>query len=346
MVRTKEVDHASFSTRITCPSTVVARMEASPFPDNLDDSAADFEKFKKMMKRGVVHERTIHFMLDPNFMRDMIQGLGWQFMYNRLDRINITMAMVGHKMGTLELSHVLATIAKSDMRWDYFKPKSKKVNNAILTDKARGWQRLIVCNLQPMTHQTTSSMEQALLIYTMMSGGLLHLSRIMCDFMYHASKGPRDQRLPFPVLITRLATANGFAPSPEDEYLDIPAKDRDCPFGKSKGEKRKPRQAEIQYPSPPPIPPRLVHPHSPQAQPSAPASDIPTSSTTQPLDLFRQIMRIFRRQEHMILNSQHMIRTAHSDMEFTDLLQVSSPDPEPTVEGATDDDDSKEDESD
>ncbi|MED6159287.1 hypothetical protein PIB30_040892 [Stylosanthes scabra] len=112
------------------------------------------------------------------------------------------------------------------MRWDYFKPKSRRVNNAILTAKTRGWQRLIVCNLQPMTHQTTSSIEQALLIYTMMSGGLLHLSRIMCGFMYHASEGPRDQRLPFPVLITRLATANGFAPSPEDEIGIAPLANR------------------------------------------------------------------------------------------------------------------------
>ncbi|MED6163575.1 hypothetical protein PIB30_081308 [Stylosanthes scabra] len=149
----------------------------------------------------------------------------------------------------------------------------------------------------------------------------IHLTRIMRDFMYHASDGPRDQRLPLPILITRLAVAYEVGPFPEDEYLDILSKDTDCPFGDSKGEKRKARKAKIPRPSPPSISPPLVHPHSPQAQPSALASDIPTSSTTQPLDPFQQIMKMSRRLEP---HDPHDT----PDMQFTELLQVSSPEPE------------------
>ncbi|MED6113641.1 hypothetical protein PIB30_072776 [Stylosanthes scabra] len=152
------------------------------------------------------------------------------------------------------------------------------VVKAILTPEAQGWQRMIVCNMQPIRHHTTFSMNMALLIYTPMVGRRIYLTYIMRDFMYHATEGPSDQRLPFPVLITRLSAAFEVALSPEDEYLTILGKDRDCPFGDCRGEKKKARKCDIEQPPPPLIPSPLGHPQFPQNPPPTLATNIPTSS--------------------------------------------------------------------
>ncbi|MED6190986.1 hypothetical protein PIB30_111453, partial [Stylosanthes scabra] len=51
-------------------------------------------------------------------------------------------------IGALDMGLVLATIALPEMRWDSYKPKSGRVDNAILTPQARGWQKMIVSNIQ------------------------------------------------------------------------------------------------------------------------------------------------------------------------------------------------------
>ncbi|MED6201284.1 hypothetical protein PIB30_093366 [Stylosanthes scabra] len=127
------------------------------------------------------------------------------------------------------------------MRCDSYNPKSDRADNAILTPEARGWQRMITYNVQPIKHHTTFSMN----------------------------------RLPFPFLITRLVAAFEVVPSPKVEYLIIPGKDRDCPFGDWRGEKKKARKGDIAQPPPPPPPPI----HEPQAPPPAVAA---TSSSTTP----------------------------------------------------------------
>ncbi|MED6141123.1 hypothetical protein PIB30_100192 [Stylosanthes scabra] len=228
-------------------------------------------------------------------MRERLEELDWLFMYNEMDRINISLvhefysyfssvnqqtvflrgkqipfteeflhdflginvppaarkedayeqALARRHMGILDLNHVLATIAMPGMRWDSYNPKSDRVDNAILISEARGWQQMIVCNVQPIRHHTTFSMNMALLIFTMMAGRRIHLTRIICNFMYHAAVGLSDQRLPFPPLITRLAAAFKVAPSPEDEYLTIPGKDHDCPFGARGVKRRRPAKVTL-----------------------------------------------------------------------------------------------------
>ncbi|MED6186559.1 hypothetical protein PIB30_067866 [Stylosanthes scabra] len=225
-------------------------------------------------------------------MREWLEELGWLFMYNELNNINVTLvrefysnfswvnqktvflrgkqipfienflhgflginvpplarevdayekALADKKMGTLDLTQVLATIAMPGMRWDSYNPKSDRVDNAILTPEARGWQRIIACIVHPIKHHTTFSMNMALLFYTLINGGEINLAWMIRDFMYHADVGASDQQLPFPLLITKLAAACDVVPSPEDEYLDIPEKDRDCPFGDWRCEKRKARK--------------------------------------------------------------------------------------------------------
>ncbi|MED6125512.1 hypothetical protein PIB30_069166 [Stylosanthes scabra] len=122
---------------------------------------------------------------------------------------------------------VLATIALPRMRWDSYKPKYGRINNAILTPQARG---------------------------------PIHLGRIINNSMYHATIGASDQRLPFLVLILRMAVASGVPTFPEDQYIVIEGKDRFCPFGDWQGEKKKVWKGDIPQPPPAPIPPHISQP--------------------------------------------------------------------------------------
>ncbi|MED6210635.1 hypothetical protein PIB30_066048 [Stylosanthes scabra] len=313
MVRTRNTDHASSSAPRTRRRKAEAQREASPFPEHIYDNRNYYEPSKKMTTRGLVYERSINFLLDPDFMRSKIEGLAPP---PTKEDGAFEQAIVENHMGTLDLNHVLATIAQPGMRWDSYRPKSHKVDNGILTPQARGWQRLIVYNIHPIHHHTTFSMEIALLIYTLMARGRIHLTHIMCNFMHHVTTGDSDQRLPFLTLISKLAAAYG------------------------KGEKRnKARKTDIPQPPPPPIPSPLGHPPSSQVPPSAPAADRPSSSSAQPLDPIQKILKMLHRQERMLINTQYMICRAHSNLEFTDVLQVSSLEPEPPADDDTEEED-------
>ncbi|MED6121907.1 hypothetical protein PIB30_034670 [Stylosanthes scabra] len=135
--------------------------EASPFSEVVFDSWEHYERLKKVFPRGVVHERRIRFSrLQQDYMREQLKELGWLFMYNELDHflhdflgINVPpperendayeQELADRQMSTLNLTHVLATISMPGMRWDSYNPKSDRVDNAILTPEARGWQRMI-----------------------------------------------------------------------------------------------------------------------------------------------------------------------------------------------------------
>ncbi|MED6224474.1 hypothetical protein PIB30_084451, partial [Stylosanthes scabra] len=97
----------------------------------------------------------------------------------------------------------------------------------------------------PLKHHTTFSMSMTLLIYTLMENGPIYLGRIINNSMYHATTGASDQRLRFPVLISRMAVANEVPMFPEDRYIVIEGKDRFCPFGDWQSDKKKARKGDI-----------------------------------------------------------------------------------------------------
>ncbi|MED6213432.1 hypothetical protein PIB30_093273 [Stylosanthes scabra] len=102
-----------------------------------------------------------------------------------------------------------------------------------------------------------------------MEGRPIHLGRIINSSMYHATTGASDQRLPFPVLISRMAVANEVPTFFEDQYIIIEGKDRFCLFGDWKGEKKKARKGNLTQPPPAPIPPPISQPRSQPASSSA-----------------------------------------------------------------------------
>ncbi|MED6195956.1 hypothetical protein PIB30_042704 [Stylosanthes scabra] len=297
VARTKRVDNTPLPAPRTCRTRAAsqegARREASPFSEVVFDSWEQYERSKKVFLRGVVCERRIRFSRPKqDYMRERLEELGWLFMYNELHRINITLvcefysnfSSVNQQTVFLRGKEISFTEDSLHQFLGINVPPPTKEQHAYeqtLADRHMSTLDLT----RPIKYHTTFSLNMALFIFTLMVGGRIHLTRIIHDFMYHAAVGPSDQRLPFPLLITRLAAAFDVVPSPEDEYLDIPEKDRDCPFGDGKGEKRKARKGDIVQP-PTPIPPPI---HEPQAPPQTIAAA--SSSTAPAADPFKKIMK-------------------------------------------------------
>ncbi|MED6189516.1 hypothetical protein PIB30_096659 [Stylosanthes scabra] len=122
----------------------------------------------------------INFQGQQYFMEERRAGLGWMFMYNVLEPINLTLVrelysnfssankhtvflhgkqipitenalnekdayeknLVRKNIWALDMGLVLATIALPGMWWDSYKSKFGRVNNAILTPQARGLMRV------------------------------------------------------------------------------------------------------------------------------------------------------------------------------------------------------------
>ncbi|MED6175427.1 hypothetical protein PIB30_078225 [Stylosanthes scabra] len=201
-------------------------------------------------------------------------------------------------IGDLNMNDVLATIAAPGMTWDRYNSKSGRVDNGILKREARGWMKMMVCNLKPLRHETTYSWDTIMLLFTLMAGGSIHLGRIINKSMYDAAIGKRDQRLAFPQ------------------------------------EKRKARKGDLPRTAPPPIPPPI---HEAQDRPSTSptAANQPPAAqqaAQQPLvdasctDIFKKILRKLRRRKQDYRNTQYMIRTTFPGVDFPDVRPVSTSD--------------------
>ncbi|MED6225750.1 hypothetical protein PIB30_096732 [Stylosanthes scabra] len=190
----------------------------------------------------------------------------------------------------------------------------------------------MVCNLKPLKHETTFNVETALLIYTLMDQGDIHLGRILNKSMYDAVKGAKDRRLAFPIMITKMAAALNVPRYPEGDMYTVPARTRYCPFGDWKHVKKKARKADLRQPTPPPIPPPI---HETQDHPSTSATvaDQPPAAqqAAQPplvdascTDIFKKILRRLCRRKHDHRNMQYMICTAFPEVDFPDVRPVST----------------------
>ncbi|MED6130490.1 hypothetical protein PIB30_001578 [Stylosanthes scabra] len=331
MVRTKVTGRAAERARTRAAAQEAAcaasERELTPFDEVCFNSRQSYEKSK-------------------------IEGLGWSYMYNDLVEINITwvkefylhFSMADHKTvylrgiqipidvnsissflgiqnevakaddayknnvtrwkaGNLEMDMVLATIAEPGMQWNSYNPGS-------------------------------GSMETALLIYTLMDQGDIHLGRILDKSMYDAAKGAKDRRLAFPVMINKMAAALNVPRYPEDDMYTVPARTRYYPFGDWKQVKKKARKADLGQPNPPPIPPPIHetqdHPSTstttadqpPAAQQAAQPPLVDASCT----DIFKKILRRLRRRKYDHRNMQYMIRTALPEVDFPDVRLVSTSD--------------------
>ncbi|MED6187012.1 hypothetical protein PIB30_072335 [Stylosanthes scabra] len=144
--------------------------------------------------------------------------------------------------------------------------------------------------------------------------------------MYQATSGAKDKRLAFPVMITKMAAAQGVPTYPADQIVTVPRKKKFCPFGDWQKAKKKARKADLPQVNPPPIPPPI---HEPQDQPTtSSAAAAPPASTEAPswTNLFKRLLKKLCQRKKDLRNTQYIIRTANPGMEFPDLILVSSSD--------------------
>ncbi|MED6122487.1 hypothetical protein PIB30_040312 [Stylosanthes scabra] len=149
MARTKYVNNAPLpaprTRRARAASQADTQREASPFSEEVFDSRENYERSNKVFPRGMtvfLWGKQIPFTEDS--LHDF---LGINVPPPTKEEDAYEQALVKRHMGTLDLNHVLATIAMPGMRWDSYNPKFDIVDNAILIPEARGWQRMIVCNM-------------------------------------------------------------------------------------------------------------------------------------------------------------------------------------------------------
>ncbi|MED6141469.1 hypothetical protein PIB30_103726, partial [Stylosanthes scabra] len=86
-------------------------------------------------------------------------------------------------------------------------------------------QKLIMANIDPKTHGTTFLLEHALLIYVLMTEGVVNRPRIMWDIMLKRPTGNSRHFLPYPIFVLRLATQFQVPDFPGDEKVKIREQD-------------------------------------------------------------------------------------------------------------------------
>ncbi|MED6169671.1 hypothetical protein PIB30_023387 [Stylosanthes scabra] len=239
----KEVASASTPSRAR-KTKYSSRGRENNYPEERFDSREHYEKSKTLEGRGNIHERIIRFPeADEDFISDMIQGLGWGFMYSVFRPINMTVVREFYSnIPTLTQKHVFlrgknipiseeamhrhlgitnvlpsvdeddvnkaTVIGREGITWandlaDTTIPNGP--DNAILNANATAWHKLIMTNIDPKTHVTTFLMEHALFIFVLMIEGLVNLPRTMRDVMVKRPSSNTRNLIPYPMFIMRLA---------------------------------------------------------------------------------------------------------------------------------------------
>ncbi|MED6211454.1 hypothetical protein PIB30_073784 [Stylosanthes scabra] len=112
------------------------------------------------------------------------------------------------KAGNLDMIAVFQVIGKEGMNWandPWDTSIPRKLDNAILNAQATTHNKLIMANIDPKMHDTTFLMEHALLIYVLMTEGVVNLPRNMQDVMLKRPTGNSRHLLPYPIFVSRLA---------------------------------------------------------------------------------------------------------------------------------------------
>ncbi|MED6207413.1 hypothetical protein PIB30_035617 [Stylosanthes scabra] len=362
----KEIAATSTPSR-ACKTKKSSRGRENEYPEERFDSRDHYERSRTLEGRGITHERIINFSDgDEDFMADRVQGLGWGFMYNgfipinlRGKKIHFSENAIGRHLhipyelppvgednifkktvtvyneGNLDMSGVLEVIGREGITWandPAIMAIPKKMDNDILNAKATAWHKLIMANIDPKTHATTFLMEHALLIFVLMTEGIVNLPRIMRDVALKRPTANTRNLLPYPMFIARVANQYQVPEFARDEIVKIREVYMYCSYGDWKGEQPKVRRARIlpAAQAPPVLPPEK-HSPSPQPQPSATKiSSASVRSSSEPL--LKEVMRYLRRQECLQVNTQPMLYEAFSEKRFTCLIPVSSTDDDSDAE--------------
>ncbi|MED6176982.1 hypothetical protein PIB30_093419, partial [Stylosanthes scabra] len=201
------------------------------FPTKRFDSQIHHDRWKTMEHRGIMHERIIRFPdREPDFMREHVEELGWGFMYNAFPRsmspwcenfagrlIPFSEDDIRHFLG---INVDLTPLGEDDM----FK--------ATVENRKRGELDMDMVFQQ---HGATFDLDHAILIYVLMTEGVVNLPHIMRDDLQKRPTRNSCNLLPYPVFISRLASRYQVPKFSRDEIYHVWEQDMFCPYGDWKG---------------------------------------------------------------------------------------------------------------
>ncbi|MED6224590.1 hypothetical protein PIB30_085561 [Stylosanthes scabra] len=261
-----------------------------------------------VIERKVLHERVINFRGKRDTFREHIARRGWDFMYDPMIDINKTdiegvlhLPRLEGKSGQhpagerydkndLDMNEVMRVIGREGATWPAV---PGRLDKNLLNKDAWMWMKLVVSNIMPTRHETTLGIDHVLLIYALMAGMSVFLPGIMVATMNEDPVKTEKQLLPFPMFITKWATANEWKTDSEVERNPAP-----------------PAPA----PAPAPVP-------LPAARTRAPAPSRGSSSQQYGDDL----MRALRRNERIMRRHEQLMLMLHPDLDISQLQQISSP---------------------
>ncbi|MED6152420.1 hypothetical protein PIB30_091905 [Stylosanthes scabra] len=176
-----------------------------------------------------------------------------------------------------------------------------------------------MANIDPKTHGTTFDIDHSIMIYVLMTEGVVNLPCIMRDILLVRPMKHSRNLLPYPVFISRLADRYQVPVFAGDVFYEVREQEMFCPYGDWKGEQLRVRRGRF-------LPPRQS-PLAQQAeqQPPPAASTAPSTSAQYALEpSLYEVMRHLDRQERLMLrqsrqiaNTQLMIRRAFPDADFS-----------------------------
>ncbi|MED6189126.1 hypothetical protein PIB30_092719, partial [Stylosanthes scabra] len=102
-----------------------------------------------------------------------------------------------------------------------------------------------MANIDPKSHGTTFNMSHALLIYVLMTEGMVSLPRIMRNILLTRPLKHSRHLLPYPVFISRLASECRVPEYPGDEFYTVREVEMYCPYGDWKGERPRIRRGRL-----------------------------------------------------------------------------------------------------
>ncbi|MED6192550.1 hypothetical protein PIB30_011076 [Stylosanthes scabra] len=263
----KETASTSTSSRArNTKNSIRGRSEA--FPADRFDNQIHYDKLKSLEHWGYTHERVIHFDdKHPDFFQRrefcanysspdqetvFLRGVKITFKESDICRnLGIHIDLPGPDVDDAFVEITKRREANSLNMDEVFQVISP-LDHAILNSHASAWHKLIMANIDPKTHGTTFDMNHTLLIYVLMTEGVVNLPRIMRDILLtRPMKDPRNL-LPYPVFISRLVNQYEVPEYAGDQFYTVREVEMSCPYGNWKGERATIHKGRVVSPRHPP----------------------------------------------------------------------------------------------
>ncbi|MED6223045.1 hypothetical protein PIB30_070209 [Stylosanthes scabra] len=244
------------------------------------DTPVHAEREEILTERKVMHERVINFRGKRDTFQVHILARGWEFMYDPVVPINMTLAREFY--ANRDQKNQREVIGREGETWPEV---PGRISNKTLNKDAWMRMKLIVCNIIPTKHETTLGADHILLIYTLMKGMTVSLPGVMVYAMNDDPTKYKRKQLPFPLFITKWVEEAGVPTYSGDEIFNVPKAQQFFPYGIWK------KDEEVERDPAPPAPAPIPPPAARTTRTNTPASSHSSSSQPSRNELMRALRR-------------------------------------------------------